>query len=61
MTMGEHACMEHDYPSQCEGDVRHYQALSGSGMSYPRCERGYAEYLDRVQPRMTVIRRRYRR
>lgn len=43
----------------CEGAVSDYYALSGSGLTYPRCERHYGLYVERVQPRMDEIRRRY--
>jgi len=52
-------CIEHTIPADCEGEVMFYQALSGSGESYPRCEKGYAEYVERVQPQMDSIRERY--
>lgn len=52
-------CCEHSDTSECEGDVGYYMALSGSGESYPRCEKGYEEYVARVQPQMDEIRSRY--
>jgi hypothetical protein len=52
-------CLEHDNPADCEGEIEYYYALSGSGSAYPRCEKGYAEYVMRVQPQMDDIRSRY--
>ena len=48
-----------DGPHGCEGPTEARYALSGSGLTYPRCTRHYAEYAERVQPRMDEIRRRY--
>lgn len=55
----EPECLEHDDPADCEGPVLYRPALSGSGESYPRCDKGYDEYVTRVQPRMDAIRERY--
>ena len=52
-------CIEHNNPAECEGEVGMYSALSGSGIAYPRCEKGYQEYVERVQPRMDEVRERY--
>ncbi|AEK07141.1 hypothetical protein JOEDIRT_122 [Mycobacterium phage JoeDirt] len=46
-------------PEGCAGDVFMYEALSGSGERYPRCERHYAEYYARVWPKMEETRKRY--
>lgn len=48
-----------DGPEGCQGETGYYPALSGSGASYPRCEKHYQEYVDRVQPQMDEIRHRY--
>jgi hypothetical protein len=52
-------CLEHDNPADCVGPINEYPALSGSGSAYPRCERGYAEYVERVQPQIDAARDRY--
>lgn len=41
-----------DGPEGCSGDVIQHLALSGSGFRYPRCDRHYQEYVDRVAPQM---------
>ncbi|AGT12718.1 hypothetical protein PBI_WHIRLWIND_122 [Mycobacterium phage Whirlwind] len=51
-------CLD-SHTGACQGDVSEYYALSGSGLTYPRCEHHYAEYVERVQPRMDEIRERY--
>lgn len=51
-------CLDSDN-SPCQGEVGQYMALSGSGESYPRCEKHYGEYVDRLQPVMDDISRRY--
>lgn len=33
----------------CEGEVEYRFALSGTGISYPRCDKHWAERLDRQQ------------
>lgn len=43
----------------CQGEVNHYEALSGSGERYPRCEGHYRTYVERLQPRIDAIRARY--
>jgi hypothetical protein len=48
-----------DGPEGCEGETFPRQALSGSGESYCRCDRHYAAYVERVQPKMDEINRRY--
>ena len=48
-----------DGPDDCQGDVAEYPALSGSGMTFPRCESHYDAYVERVQPRIDDVRRRY--
>lgn len=52
-------CVEHDDPADCAGEINEYPALSGSGFTYPRCGRGYQEYVERVQPQLDAIRSRY--
>jgi len=48
-----------DGPENCDGEVIEYLALSGSGFRYPRCERHYAEYVERVQTKLDDTYRRY--
>jgi hypothetical protein len=48
-----------DGPEDCEGETFPRLALSGSGDSYSRCDRHYELYVDRVQPVMDDINRRY--
>lgn len=48
-----------DGPVGCAGEVAEYLALSGSGERYPRCETHYGAYVERVQPRIDEINRRY--
>ena len=48
-----------DGPAGCAGEVVEYLALSGSGERYPRCERHYQGYVERVQPKIDDINRRY--
>lgn len=43
----------------CEGDVFRRVSLSGSGMLWPRCHKHYMEYLERMQPVIDDINRRY--
>jgi len=52
-------CLEHHRLEDCQGEVSYYPALSGSGISYPRCEKGYDEYVERTQPKMDEINARY--
>ena len=51
-------CIDRD-DSPCEGEVFERYALSGSGMTFPRCDKHYAIYAERLQPVMDDIRRRY--
>lgn len=48
-----------DGPQGCEGDTEERLTVSGSGMTFPRCELHYEKYVDRLQPRMEEIRNRY--
>jgi hypothetical protein len=48
-----------DGPVGCVGAVAEYPALSGSGLRYPRCERHYELYVERLSPRIEAINRRY--
>ncbi|ORX19440.1 hypothetical protein [Mycobacterium xenopi] len=48
-----------DGPQDCEGETFPRLALSGSGESYPRCDHHYALYVERLQPVMDDIARRY--
>jgi hypothetical protein len=43
----------------CVGEIFDRQSLSGSGMTFPRCDKHYSEYVERVQPRLDAINRRY--
>ncbi|AEF57296.1 hypothetical protein PBI_WINKY_128 [Mycobacterium phage Winky] len=55
-------CVDHNHTDElgaCEGVVSLYASLSGSGESYPRCERHYRLYVERVQPQIDAIRRDY--
>ena len=52
-------CLEHNDATECQGPVSEYYALSGSGLTYPRCERGYDEYVARVRPQIDETRERY--
>jgi hypothetical protein len=45
--------------SICDGDTFERYTLSGSGMTFPRCDKHYGEYVDRLQPVMDDINRRY--
>ena len=38
-------CLD-DYKSPCDGPVEYRFALSGTGRSFPRCDRHWAERLD---------------
>lgn len=58
------ACLDSPDHSQghatpCEGDVFPRQSLSGSGMTFERCEKHYGEYVDLQQARLDAIRKRY--
>lgn len=48
-----------DGPAGCVGEVDKYLALSGSGERYPRCEGHQAAYVERMQPQIDAINRRY--
>ncbi len=48
-----------DGPEGCEGEVSEYLALSGSGERYPRCVRHQELHVERLQPRIDEINRRY--
>jgi len=50
-----------DGPDGCHGPVNHWPALSGSGLRWPRCEHHYDAYVERLQPIMDDINRRYPR
>lgn len=45
--------------SACQGEVFERYTLSGSGMTFPRCDGHYGSYVARVQPQMDAISRRY--
>jgi hypothetical protein len=38
-----------DGSNTCSGDIEYREALSGTGRSYPRCEKHWGERLDRQQ------------
>jgi hypothetical protein len=47
------ACVDAEFgPGPCNGTVYEYDALSGSGFTYPRCEHHYETYRNRLQPTM---------
>ncbi|WGI36088.1 hypothetical protein QDT91_29155 (plasmid) [Mycolicibacterium aubagnense] len=48
-----------DGPQGCQGEVHEYLAMSGSGLSYPRCERHQQVNEERLAPVMQGIRERY--
>jgi len=48
-----------DGPTGCCGEVAEHPALSGSGMTFPRCAFHYDSYVERVLPRIEEVRRRY--
>lgn len=47
--------------NRCSGDTFDRYSLSGSGMTFRRCEFHYGEYVAETQPRLDAIRRRYPR
>lgn len=51
-------CIDSDH-GPCRGEVFERYTLSGSGMTFPRCEHHYDEYVARTQPRIDEINRRY--
>lgn len=51
-------CIDSDDGS-CAGEVFERYTLSGSGMTFPRCEHHYDAYVERTQPIMDAINRRY--
>jgi len=55
--MSHYDCL--DGPDGCQGVTTEHPALSGSGMMFPRCESHHDAYLERVQPRIDAVRRRY--
>lgn len=52
-----HDCL--DGPVGCKGETFERYSLSGSGMTFPRCEKHYDEYVNRVQPQIDEINERY--
>lgn len=44
---------------KCAGETFERYSLSGSGMTFPRCDHHYDEYVAETQPRLDAIRRRY--
>lgn len=54
---GDGECL--DGPEGCTGETFARSTLSGSGDAYYRCDGHYDAYVERVQPRMDDIRRRY--
>lgn len=57
--MGYHDCL--DGPAGCEGEVFERLTRSGSGMRFPRCEKHYVEYAERMDAVHAETRRRYPR
>lgn len=51
-------CIDHK-ESACEGEVIERYSVSGSGMKFPRCDRHYREYTERMRPVVEDIKRRY--
>jgi hypothetical protein len=47
--------------SPCTGETFERYALSGSGMTFPRCDGHYDQYVARTQPKLDEINRRYPR
>lgn len=54
---GDGDCL--DGPDGCKGEVFPHLTLSGSGDSYYRCDHHHDLHVERVQPRMDEIKRRY--
>lgn len=48
-----------DGPVGCVGEAVEYLALSGSGDRYPRCAHQQDLHVERLQPRIDEINRRY--
>lgn len=48
-----------DGPEGCRGEVLMREALSGSGLRYPRCDHHWERHVECMQPRMDAIRARY--
>lgn len=57
MTYDPYACI--DGPHDCTGEVFARNSLSGSGMSFYRCDGHYSSYVARTQPKIDDINRRY--
>ena len=51
-------CLDSDQGG-CEGETFERPSLSGSGMRFPRCDKHYQEYVDRVASKIEATRRRY--
>ena len=51
-------CLDSD-EGGCEGETFERPSLSGSDMAFPRCEKHYQEYADRIAPKIAATRRRY--
>jgi hypothetical protein len=47
------------HDSACHGKTVERYSLSGSGMTFPRCDKHYGEYVARTQPMIDDVRRRY--
>jgi hypothetical protein len=53
-------CLDsYDDSTACAGEVSYYYALSGSGLTWPRCEGHYALYVERVQEKLDEVRKAY--
>lgn len=48
-----------DRMSECHGEIHERLSLSGSGMTFPRCDKHYELYVERLRPTMEEIRLRY--
>jgi len=48
-----------DGPDGCRGEVFRRAALSGSGLYWPRCDRHYQLYVERLTPIIDDVNRRY--
>ena len=48
-----------DGPDGCVGETHMRPAMSGSGILWPRCDKHYQLYAERMQPIIDDINRRY--
>lgn len=47
--------------NRCSGETFDRYSLSGSGMTFPRCDFHWEKYVEETQPRIDAINRRYPR